>query len=184
MTPTLDIREIKQNEYTLLGELMVDVYSKLEGFPSSLEQPDYYKMLSKIGSLNEQDHTTVLVAESSETVIAGGVVYYDDMSKYGSGGTATQEKIASGIRLLGVNSKSRGMGVGKALTNECIRLAKASGNKQVILHTMQAMEIAWRLYLKLGFERSTDLDFSQEGFPIFGFRLMLTDEKIKGVSVD
>jgi ribosomal protein S18 acetylase RimI-like enzyme len=105
----------------------------------------------------------------------GGVVYYDDMSKYGSGGTATQEKNASGIRLLCVNPKSRGMGVGKALTNECIRLAKASGNKQVILHTTQAMEIAWSLYLKIGFERSADLDFSQEGFPVFGFRLMLTD---------
>ncbi len=61
VTPTLDIREIKQSEFTLLGELTVDVYSKLKGFPSQSEQPDYYKMLSEIGSLNEQDHTTVFV---------------------------------------------------------------------------------------------------------------------------
>jgi ribosomal protein S18 acetylase RimI-like enzyme len=175
LTSKIDIREIKQSEYTFLGELMVDVYSKLEGFPSPSEQPDYYKMLGKVGNLNEQEHTTVLVAESSEREIVGGVVYYDDMSKYGSGGTATQEKNASGIRLLCVNPKSRGIGVGKALTNECIRLAKASGNKQVILHTTQAMEIAWSIYLKIGFERSIDLDFSQEGFPIFGFRLMLAN---------
>jgi hypothetical protein len=37
------------------------------------------------------------------------------------------------------------------------------------------MEIAWNLYLKIGFERSADLDFSHEGFPVFGFRLKLTD---------
>ena len=67
---------------------MVEVYSKLEDFPSLSDQPDFYKMLGNIGSLNEQEHTTVLVAESSEKEIVG-VVYFDDMSKYRSGGTAT-----------------------------------------------------------------------------------------------
>jgi ribosomal protein S18 acetylase RimI-like enzyme len=175
VTTGLKVREITKSEYAFLGELMVDVYSKLEGFPSPSDQPDYYKMLSNIGSLNEQEHTTVLVAEALKKVIVGGVVYYHEMSMYGSGGTATREKYASGIRLLGVDPNSRGMGVGKALTNECIRLAKASGNRQVILHTTQAMDVAWNLYTKLGFERSSDLDFSQDGLPVFGFRLMLTD---------
>jgi RimJ/RimL family protein N-acetyltransferase len=35
------------------------------------------------------------------------------------------------------------------------------------------MPVAWRLYEKLGFERSKDLDFSQDGLPVFGFRLWL-----------
>ena len=174
MSTKLEIKVIKKSQHGFLGKLMVDVYSKLEGFPSASEQPDYYKMLSNIGSLNEQKHTRVLVAEGPKNVIVGGVVYYDDMSMYGSGGSATQEINASGIRLLCVDPRSRGMGVGKALTNECIRLAKSCGNRQVILHTTQAMEVAWNLYTKLGFERSTDLDFSQKGFPVFGFRLMLT----------
>ncbi len=176
MAAKLEIREIKKNEYTFLGELMVNVYSKLEGFPSPSEQPDYYKMLWNIGSLNEQEHTKVLIAEAANRRIVGGVVYYDDMSMYGSGGTATQEKHTSGIRLLCVDPDSRGMGVGKALTNECIKFAEACGNNQVILHTTQAMEVAWNMYTKLGFERSTKLDFSQEGFPVFGFRLLLNSE--------
>ncbi len=176
VSPSLNIREIDQSEYKILGDLVVDVYSRLDGFPSPSEQPDYYNTLSKVGSLNEQDHTTVLVAETSEKEVIGGVVYYNDMSMYGSGGTATQQKNASGIRLLCVSPKNTGMGIGKALTNECIRLAKLSGNDQIILHTTQAMKIAWGLYENMGFKRSTDLDFSQEGFPIFGFRLMLADE--------
>ena len=177
MAQTLSIREIKHSEYALLGDLTVAVYSQLDGFPSPTEQPDYYATLSNIGSLNEQLYTQVLVAENSENEIVGGVVYYSDMSAYGSGGTATQEQEASGIRLLSVHPESAGMGVGSALTNECIRRAKESGNKQVILHTTQVMDIAWRLYKKTGFKRSPDLDFSQQGFPVYGFRLMLNNEK-------
>ena len=173
MTPTLEIREVLRNEYKLLGQLMIDVYSNLDGFPTQNEQPGYYEMLSNIGSFNEEKDTKVLVAISSEGELVGGVVYFADMARYGSGGTATTEKNASGIRLLGVNSKSRGAGVGKALTNACIKLARDSGHSQVILHTTQAMQIAWELYIRLGFERSQDLDFTQEELPVFGFRLWL-----------
>ena len=173
MTPTLEIREVLRNEYKLLGQLMIDVYSNLDGFPTPNEQPAYYEMLSNIGSFNEEKDTKVLVAISSEGELVGGVVYFADMARYGSGGTATAAKNASGIRLLGVNSKSRGAGVGKALTNACIKLARDSGHSQVILHTTQAMQIAWELYIRLGFERSQDLDFTQEELPVFGFRLWL-----------
>ncbi len=173
MTATLEIREVLRNEYELLGRLMIDVYSNLDGFPTQNEQPGYYEMLSNIGSFNAEKDTKVLVAITLEGELVGGVVYFADMVRYGSGGTATAVKNASGIRLLGVNSKSRGAGVGKALTNACIKLARDSGHSQVILHTTQAMQIAWDLYIKLGFERSQDLDFMQEELPVFGFRLWL-----------
>ncbi len=172
----MDIREIKREEYEPLGNLMVHVYSSLEGFPSPVEQPNYYEMLSNIGKLNEQENTIVLIAESTEKEILGGIVYYSSMAQYGSGGIATQQKNASGIRLLCVDTKSRGLGVGKALTQKCIKLAAADGNSEVILHTTQAMQVAWGMYTKLGFERSADLDFSQQGFPVFGFRYQLPKE--------
>ena len=35
------------------------------------------------------------------------------------------------------------------------------------------MQVAWGLYIRLGFARSEDLDFLQQGFPVFGFRLKL-----------
>ena len=46
---------------------------------------------------------------------------------------------------------------------------------QLILHTTQAIQVAWALYLKLGFERSLDLDFSQEELQVFGFRLRIEE---------
>ena len=173
MTASLEIREILRNEYELLGQLMVEVYSNLDGFPTQDEQPSYYEMLANMGNFSDQEGTQVLVAISAEGKMVGGVVYFGDMAKYGSGGTATAERNASGIRLLGVDPKSRGAGVGKALTNACIQLARDSGHSQVILHTTQAMQVAWRLYEKMGFERSPDLDFAQEKLPVFGFRLWL-----------
>ena len=173
MTTALKIREIARDEYRLLGRLMNNVYSKLDGFPSQEEQPDYYEMLDSIGSFNEEKDTKVLVAITPEGELVGGIVYFGNMVSYGSGGTATLEKNASGIRLLGVEPRSRGAGVGKALTNACIQLARDRTHSQVILHTTEAMRVAWGLYLKLGFERSADLDFLQEQLPVFGFRLRL-----------
>lgn len=173
MTAEFEIREVIGHEYARLGEMMIAVYSGLEGFPSRQEQPDYYEMLANIGRLTEQKNTTVLVAVSAEAELLGGIVYIGDMAEYGSGGTATAEKNASGIRLLGVAPGARGAGIGKALATACLELARDKGHSQVILHTTSAMRVAWGLYENLGFRRSPDLDFMQEALPVFGFRLRL-----------
>lgn len=152
---------------------MVKVYAGLEDFPSPAEQPGYYVMLKNIGSFTRKPDTKVLVAVSPEAEILGGVVYFADMRQYGSGGSATRETNASGIRLLAVDPNCRKSGIGRALTQTCVALAEQSGNRQVILHTTRAMEVAWKMYLRLGFVRSTELDFMQGGLAVFGFRLKL-----------
>jgi GNAT superfamily N-acetyltransferase len=173
MTSALTIREIHPSEHATLGQLMVEVYSRLAGFPTPAEQPGYYAMLANIGAFTHKQAAKVLVAIAPERGLVGGVVYFGDMAEYGSGGTATAIKNASGIRLLGVGEAARGLGVGKALTTACIDLARAKGHAQVVLHTTQAMTTAWGMYEKLGFARSPDLDFMQGELPVFGFRLAL-----------
>jgi GNAT superfamily N-acetyltransferase len=173
MAEAVTIRAVRKDEYDALGRLMVEVYSSLEGFPGPAEQPRYYDMLARIGRLSENDHTEVLVALAPDDEIWGGVVYFSDMSAYGSGGTATSERNASGFRLLGVSPRARGAGVGKALSLACIEKARHDGNRQVIIHTTEAMKVAWGMYRKLGFRSSPDLDFMQEALPVFGFRLKL-----------
>ncbi len=166
------IRDIQRSEYEALGALMVSVYSTLEGFPTPKQQPAYYDMLQNIGRLSEQADTRVLVAVEGNTLL-GGVVFFSHMKQYGSGGTATNETDASGIRLLAVNPNVRGKGVGKAITFYCIEQAKNSGHKHVVLHTTKAMKVAWAMYENLGFKRAPDLDFMQQELPVFGFRLKL-----------
>lgn len=152
---------------------MVEVYSSLEGFPTPEEQPHYYELLANIGRFTERKGARVLVATSAGNELLGGVVYFSDMAAYGSGGTATAVRNASGIRLLGVSPSHRGLGVGRALTQACIALAEEQHHAEVILHTTEAMQVAWGLYLRLGFRRSEDLDFSQQELPVYGFRLQL-----------
>lgn len=180
MTVQLTIRDLRAEEYDALGQLMVEVYSHLEGFPTPEEQPRYYDLLTNIGRFTEKKGARVLVAFTPENELVGGIVYFGDMAEYGSGGTATAEKNASGIRLLGIDPRFRGLGAGKALAQACIQLAREKGHAQVILHTTQAMQVAWRMYERLGFERSEDLDFLQQGFPVFGFRLKLAGPDSNG----
>lgn len=166
------VREAHREEFDPLGQLMVAVYSNLAGFPSPEAQPRYYEMLANIGLMTEKPNTKLLVAVVGDTLL-GGIVYFADMAQYGSGGTATQEQSASGFRLLAVAPEARGMGVGKALADACIALARKRHHRQVIIHTTRAMQTAWTMYEHMGFRRSEDLDFLQGDLQVFGFRFDL-----------
>lgn len=167
------VRVAQAGEYNEIGELMVQVYSQLEGFPKKTEQPEYYKMLANVGELTKKPGAEILVAVSENGKIAGAVVYFSDMKYYGSGGTATQEKDASGFRLLAVDPSVRGQGIGSLLTRECIRKARDMKHSNVVIHTTRAMQTAWQMYEKIGFKRALDLDFMQGELPVFGFRLSI-----------
>lgn len=167
------IRSINTNEFNALGDLMIDAYAHLEGFPSKEESPKYYEMLANIGEFTKKPATELLVAVSSNNQLLGGVVYFSNMAEYGSGGTAKDVTEASGIRLLAVGDNARGMGVGKGLTLACIQKAMAKGHRQVVLHTTKAMQVAWTMYEKLGFKRFTEIDFKQGELDVYGFQLIL-----------
>ena len=165
------VRNAKAEEFRFIGELMVSVYSQLEGFPKEADQPMYYKMLANVGDLTRKPEAELLVAVTPENKIAGAVVYFGDIKYYGSGGMATQEKDAAGFRLLAVDPQTRGQGIGKLLTIACINKAKQNINhKQVIIHTTKAMQTAWKMYETIGFKRSEDLDFMQGDLAVYGFR--------------
>jgi GNAT superfamily N-acetyltransferase len=167
------VRDIRVEEFVALGQLLVEVYSNLPGFPGPLEQPAYYDMLRDIGEFTKKPDVRVLVAVPPAGGLAGGVVYFGDLAHYGAAGIAPTIKRASGIRLLGVHPECRNMGVGKALATACIALAREQGHLEVVLHTTKAMQTAWAMYERLGFIRSPDLDFRQKELPVFGFRLSL-----------
>ncbi len=170
-----DVREAHPDEFTKIGSLMVTVYSQLEGFPNPEEQPGYYKLLANIGDLTHNPGTKLLIAVSKTGDIGGAVVYLGDMKYYGSGGTAPNERHAAGFRLLAVDPATRGQGIGKLLSIACLQMAKDEKQPQMIIHSTKAMQVAWKMYEKLGFKRSEDLDFKQEDLQVYGFRLILQD---------
>lgn len=166
------LRNAVKSEHLAIGQLLVNVYSNLEGFPKQEDQPEYYQLLLHVGERTKTPETELIIAVNTNHDILGAVVFFANMAHYGSGGTATQETQSAGFRLLAVHPKSRGLGIGKALTQECLNRAKLNKLKQVIIHTTMAMKPAWNMYINMGFKRSEDLGFMQGDLPVYGFRFV------------
>ena len=164
----------RREEYAEVGALMASAYAGLAGFPSRDEQPDYYAMFDDLGALAERPQAALVVARDGSGELLGGVLYFGDMRHYGAGGTARDAANASGLRLLAVEPKARGRGIGRALTLACVERARRRGHAEILLHTTEYMSAAWALYERMGFERAVDLDFLQGTLAVRGFRLSLT----------
>jgi GNAT superfamily N-acetyltransferase len=64
--------------------------------------------------------------------------------------------------MLVVDPAARGQGVGAALVEWCIARARTSGVRSLRLSTQTGMTAAGRLYLRLGFVRTPERDWSPE----------------------
>lgn len=61
------------------------------------------------------------------------------------------------MRMLVVSPLARGLGVGRALTEECIARARRDGAPVFALHTSRIMDVALKMYLRMGFEHLRDV---------------------------
>jgi GNAT superfamily N-acetyltransferase len=149
----ITIRDARPEEWADVGEVVATAY-QLAG----LESEDGY--LEHIR--NVQDRATaarVLVAVDEQDRILGSVTYVDGPDNpYAE----TERSGEAGIRMLGVRSDARGRGIGQALIWACIDLARAQGCDKVVLVTTGVFKEAARLYLRNGFRRARERDFSPE----------------------
>ena len=56
-----EIRNARPEEFKIIGQLMVQVYSDLEGFPKESEQPMYYKMLENVGDFTNNPKAPYII---------------------------------------------------------------------------------------------------------------------------
>jgi DNA-binding MarR family transcriptional regulator/GNAT superfamily N-acetyltransferase len=70
------------------------------------------------------------------------------------------------IRLLLVDPKARGLGVGARLVNECLRFARRTGYKKITLWTHSVLTAARHIYQKAGFRLMRTERHSSWGRPV------------------
>lgn len=151
----MKIRTVTANEYTALGQLTVDAYERLFDEPLGAYEHQLRDVAGRAAD------SVVFVGVDDADTLLGGVTYVPGAARAMS---EFEDGQAAGIRMLAVDPRHQGNGVGRALMEMCISQARTDGRARIILHSTVYMQVARSLYEHLGFERAADLD------------VMLTDE--------
>jgi ribosomal protein S18 acetylase RimI-like enzyme len=153
VTAGLTIRDARPDELEEVARLIRDAYQQYERFlpPSAWEA--YAEELIDVQS--RLDRAELIVAEL-DGKLAGSVTLFLKGSAASESGWPQDW---AGIRLLAVLPAYRGSGIGRALMDECIRRCRNQGISNIGLHTTDMMEVAQRMYKRMGFKRAPEFDF-------------------------
>jgi ribosomal protein S18 acetylase RimI-like enzyme len=112
-----------------------------------------------------------LIVAELDGQLAGMVTLYLDAEHSSQGGWP---RGWASIRLLALHPDYRGRGIGHALMEECIRRCRDQGIATIGLHTTEMMDVARRMYEKIGFVRAPEFDFyPRPGVVVMAYRLDL-----------
>lgn len=149
----LIIRNARPDELDEVSLLLRDSYRQYEHFI----RPEAWKLyLEDITDVKSRlDESDLIVAELDRR-LAGCVTLYLD------GSHSFPEAWPKGwavVRLLAVHPEYQGQGIGRALMEDCIRRCRQSKVAVIGLHTTEVMDIARKMYERMGFERFPESDF-------------------------
>ena len=166
------IRPAAPDELAAVGELTVSAYAA-DGYLDGTE--DYSDELRAAARRAELATLLVAVADRSNSVSQAGQLL--GTATFCLAGTPYAEVSRPGeaeFRMLAVAAEARGQGVGAALVQSCIDLARTAGSTALALCSLQEMLPAHRIYQRIGFVRAPDRDWDPHaGLTLVAFVLAL-----------
>ena len=169
MADPLTIREARPDELQAVYELTRRAYAE---YATTLDPASWEALSGAIDAgLSGDQEMQRIVALEGDTIVGSALLLAPSEDAYkGFGVRVTTPE----IRLVAVEPSARGRGIARALMDECLRRARASGATEIGLHTARAMKAAIRMYEGMGFQRAPENDFQPPGTErVMGYRLVL-----------
>ena len=163
------LRDAGPEELDEVSELIRDAYLEYQAhFPPERWEGYVRDMMDVRSRLGVAD---LIVAEVAGRLL-GAVTFYPEASH------SDRERWPvgwAGVRLLAVLPDARGLGIGKALMDECLRRCRQRAVPTLGLHTTEPMNVARGMYERMGFVRTPEYDFHVgQGLVVMAYRLDLT----------
>jgi GNAT superfamily N-acetyltransferase len=153
-TSSWTIRDARPEEFDETARLLTAAYQQYAGSMPESAWENYLADIVDVGS--RRDSAELIVAEADGRLAGTVTLYLDGGAYYEEGGWPPGW---AGIRLLAVHPDYRGLGLSRALMEECIRRCREKGIVNIGLHTPGMMSVAQGLYERMGFKRIPEYDF-------------------------
>ncbi|MDQ1436551.1 MAG: hypothetical protein QOK43_180 [Acidimicrobiaceae bacterium] len=185
----MEVREVRDDEATQAGELVVAAYRAVAGTPPVADD-GYAAELRAVAERARVAVVLVALDDSGDGAdprsvmgagqadgptwprpVLGCVTYVPDDA------SPLAEHLRPGevsMRMLAVAPAAQGRGVGRALVDACVDRARGAGKERLVLHSGAWMHDAHRLYAAAGFRRVPERDWVPEpDIPLLAFALDL-----------
>lgn len=156
----IEVRTAAVRELTTVRRIVTAAYAEFESW---LTPANWTRMTSNIAKVIEPGAPGLLRVAQLDDQLAGTVTYLPP-------GPKDYQRVPpdwSVIRVLAVDPALRGRGVARALTEDCLALARADHAPAVGLHTAEMMVAARSLYECAGFVHQHDFTHLDLRFSIY-----------------
>lgn len=165
----IQIRDARPDELEAISDVIRSAYQQ---YQKDYPPESWPRWIEMIGDVSGHSKKAEIIVADREGQVVGTVTFYADAALSGQGDWPAGS--AAFVRLA-VRPGSRGGGIGRALTQECIRRARERGMATIALHTTEWMEVARAMYERMGFVRDESFDFhTRTGIVGMGYRLELS----------
>jgi ribosomal protein S18 acetylase RimI-like enzyme len=149
------IRRAREEDLPAVGTLTFEAY-RADGHLAGREDGSYAGKLANARPRYEEAELLVAIDDAG-TLLGTVTIAYPDTPWREIGRQNELE-----FRMLAVSPAARGRGVGEALTRRVLEQAVDQGRTAVVLSSSATMHAAHRLYERLRFRRTPELDWSPE----------------------
>jgi len=162
----LTIRDARDEDLDKVAELMSSAYEEYMPAPDADVTPEYRAAFDAyrqdIADVRSRFGSSDLILAEDDGEIVGAVTFYRPNERAAYPTEAEHQDWPedwAAFRLLAVPPSARGKGIGRLLTEECLRRARAAGAPVVGLHTTMLMHVAREMYKRMGWVRAPEYDF-------------------------